>query len=71
MDKFRINGSVRWSGIVEGRDMLARDDERVDGRVRIDVAEGDRLLVLVNNIGGNLARDDATEDAIWLGHIFC
>src|SRR5256714_2033565 len=49
---------------VERGDVRARDDERVRRGLRVDVAEGQRLLVLVNLLRGNLARDDLAKDTV-------
>ena len=43
-------------------DRLFRHDEDVDGGLRADVAEGDADIVLVDDIGGDLAGDDAFEE---------
>ena len=44
--------------------MRARDHERVAARRRVDVHEGDRALVLVDDRRGQLARDDLAEEAV-------
>src|SRR2546423_3182695 len=49
---------------VERSDVRARDDERVRRGLRVDVAEGQRLLVLVDLRRGNLARGDLAEDTV-------
>jgi len=50
-------------GIVQGRHVLARNDEQVNGCLGMDVFDGHRPLVLVNDLGGDAAFDDATENA--------
>ncbi len=48
--------------------MPAGDDERMAGGRRSDVHERDRALVLVNDLAGELPRDDLAEDAVWIAH---
>ena len=38
-----------------------RDDQDVDGRLGMDVAEGQDLVVLIDNVRGDLAGDDFFE----------
>ncbi len=45
---------------------ILRDDEEVDRRLGTDVVEREAEVVLVEDIGGDLAGDDAVEDG--LGH---
>jgi hypothetical protein len=54
--------------VVERLQMLARDDERMDGRLWVDVAKRHRAIILIDYVGGNLARDNLTKDAIWFSH---
>src|SRR5438034_3031228 len=46
------------------RDVAPRDDQEVHGRLRVDVAERDDRVVLVLDVGGTLALDDATERTV-------
>lgn len=46
----------------DARDGFLGDDQDVRGRLRMDVAEGDCLSVLVNDIRGDLPRDDLLEE---------
>ena len=48
--------------------MLARDHQRVAARGGGDVHEGDRALVFVDDLRGQLAGDDLAEDAIGVAH---
>ena len=49
--------------------VLARDDEQVPARRRVDVHEGDGALILVDLRAGDLARDDLAEETVRvLGH---
>jgi hypothetical protein len=52
--------------IAEGGDVLARDDECVEGRLRRAVLEGDHVGVLVEELGAYLAACDLAEHAV--GH---
>jgi hypothetical protein len=36
------------ANLVEGRDMLLRDHEEVDWRLRVDILERENLLILIN-----------------------
>src|SRR3990170_172791 len=45
-------------------DMPARDDENMDGRLRIDVLEGNHRVILVNDISFDLALDNAAKKTI-------
>jgi hypothetical protein len=42
----------------------SRDDERVPAGRRVDVHEGDGVLVGVDDLGGDVASDDPAEQAI-------
>jgi hypothetical protein len=61
-------GLIGLRGVVEGFDVRARDDEDVRRGLRVDVAEGDGPLVLVDERGGNLARDDFAKETVRFGH---
>jgi len=52
------------SQIVQRRDVLARNDEDMKRRLGIDVLERDKILVLVDELTGDRASDDLTEQAI-------
>src|SRR4051812_13532254 len=59
----------RWiAGLVERRDVYTGDDENVRRRLRVDVAEGDGMLVLPYDPGGNLAANNPAEEA-GIGHV--
>src|ERR1051326_676040 len=60
-------GLVGLFRLVERGDLRAREDERERRGLRVDVAEGDGALVLVNLRRGNLPRDDLAEDAVLSG----
>ncbi len=61
-------GVVRGGEIVQGRDVLARQDEQMERRAGIDVADHDRVLVLVHARRPCLAATDSAEEAV--GHAF-
>ena len=46
----------------DGLNMAFGNDEEVDGRLRVEILEGDHLVVLVLDFCGTLPRHDATED---------
>ena len=45
----------------EARNRFLGNDQDVNGRLRLDVVEGDDLVVFVDNVGGYFARDDFLE----------
>ena len=51
-------------GVVERIQMVARDDQDVNGRLRIGITKGEAAFVLVNDIGWSLARDDAAKETV-------
>jgi hypothetical protein len=53
-------GMVR-TGISEGCEMFARNDEHVDGRLRVDVGEGVTQRVLIDGRGRDASIDDFAE----------
>jgi len=50
-------------GVRVRSDVVFGDDEDVDRRLRIDVGEGEGVLVLVDAGGGDFAGDDFAEEA--------
>jgi hypothetical protein len=48
----------------QSRKMFLGHDEHVRGRLRTDVFEGDNMFVFVNLLRGNLAANDAAEEAV-------
>lgn len=50
--------------------MFLGDDEDVGGGLRVDVFEGEDVVVLVDFFGGNFPCDDAAEEAVGIGHIY-
>ena len=57
-------GAVRSLGLRSGGDVPARHDENVHRRLRVQVGEGVGLLIFEDWLGGNLAGDDFTKQAI-------
>jgi hypothetical protein len=51
-------------GLAQPREAVARlgDDQKVDGRLRVDVAQREALVVLVDYIRRDLLGDDAVKD---------
>lgn len=43
-------------------DATPGDDQKVDGGLGVNVTKGEHVLVLVDHIGGDLAREDLVED---------
>ena len=50
--------------VVQGRDVLLGNDQKVHGRLRGDVMEGHDLIVLVEHLGRNVPGDDLAEQTI-------
>lgn len=50
-------------GVGDGGDVLPRDDEYVDRRLRLDVGKGIAVLILVDGFGRDASVDDLAEYA--------
>ena len=61
-------GLVFLRRIIEGFHMFAGNDEHVRRRLRIDVANDDATIVLINYVGRSGARQNLTKEAIGLIH---
>ena len=46
----------------DSRDVFLRNNQDMDGRFGVDVAEGEHKVVFVNDVGGDFAVDDLLED---------
>ena len=57
-DQGRVTGLERQHRL----DVAPGDDQQMDGRLRIDVAKREDLVVLVLDVGGTLPRRDPTEE---------
>lgn len=62
-EKVAEQGGVMCASFGEGDDVLARRDEDVHRRLRIDVGEGIALLVFIDRGGRNTSLDDFAEKA--------
>ena len=60
------NGGKRLGGNVVGDVLvvLLGNHEHVSGRERVDIGEGDHKIILVQEVGGNLAVRDLAEEAV-------
>ena len=64
----RSDESILGGGEVVGRlDVLSRNEERVQGRLLVDVLDADDLVVFIQDLRRKLAGDDAAEQAIRQG----
>ena len=57
-------------GVGQGGDGVFGDDQDVDGRLGIDVSEGEGEVVFVDDVGGNLAPDDFAKEGVTHGERF-
>lgn len=63
-DEGRRDGRI---GLGRGRGIglvFARNHQHVGGRLRLDVAENDCVVVFPDHRGGQISRDDATKQAV-------
>ena len=61
----RSHQRIVMSGeIVQRRDVAARNDQNVKRRLRIDIPDGDELVILMDEAAGDLPSDDLAEEAI-------
>jgi hypothetical protein len=63
-DDFCVGGL----GLFESGKMFFGDDQDVSGGLRVDVFEGEDVVVVVDFFGGNFAAEDAAEEAVGIGH---
>src|ERR1700738_3952236 len=59
-DEFGVGGL----GLFQTGKMFFGDDENVRGGLRVDVFEGEDVLVLVDLLGGDFAAEDTAEEAV-------
>ena len=57
-------GIVGGRQVVDRRNVLARDDEHVQRRLRIDVLDRDDVVVLMDDRPLDLTRDDFAEETV-------
>ena len=63
--------TVRNSDRVNVCDMFFRHNERMNRRLRVEVLKGNRELILVHDLCGDLFLDDFAEQTVWDGgHFF-
>jgi len=53
---------------LQSGEMFFGNDENVCGRLRVDVFEGEDVVIFVNFLRRNFAADDAAEEAIRIAH---
>src|ERR1700727_4096061 len=56
-------------GFFQSRKVFFRNDQNMCRSLRIDVFEGEDVIVFVNFLGGNFAADDTAEKAVGIAHI--
>jgi hypothetical protein len=64
-DQFGVGGL----GLFQSGNMFFGNDEDVGGGLRVDVFEGENVVVLVDFLGGNFAAQNAAEQAVGIGHV--
>lgn len=65
-DEMTKLGFVCSGGFAHAGNELFRDDQQMDGRLRLDVVENDAVLVFIFDFSGDIAVDDALENGF--GH---
>jgi hypothetical protein len=55
---------VRRAEVVQGRNVTPRDDQRVQRRLRVNVVEGDELIVLADDRRWNLTACNPAEETV-------
>jgi len=58
---------VLWRGMCHRRNVQLGNDQEVHGRPRVDVVEGEHLVVFIHFARRDLARDDFAKNAIGIG----
>lgn len=61
--KVAERGLVGGRGFADAGDKFLRDDEHMHRCLRVDIVDGDAEVVLVRELGGNLAVDDFLEES--------
>ncbi len=61
-------GFILLRGVVQRFYMVARNDEQVNGRLRIGVTKSNATLVLKYAVSGNFTRHDSTKETILVRH---
>jgi hypothetical protein len=52
------------SGVIQGFQVLAWDNEYMDGRLRMGILKRHDFIILKDNLGGQASPDDAAENAL-------
>jgi len=55
---------IPLTGFVKRFYVFARNDQNMGGRLRVDVAESQRAIILVDDVRGNLPGNDSTKETI-------
>ena len=58
-----------WCDIGQRGKMLSRNDQQMDGRLRVDVLECQQAIFFSHDLRGDLPPDDAAEQAITFRHV--
>jgi len=53
---------VSWLDVRYAGDWLDRHDEQMHGRLRLNIPEGEAILITVDDIGRDFARDDPAKE---------
>ena len=61
-------GFVSLRSFVQRLDVFERKHEDVRWRLRIDVLDRNRAIILMHKLGGNVAGDDFAEEAVVIRH---
>ncbi len=67
--RVRRDVPIAATDFAQSREVLARHDEHVHGRLGVQVAEGHVVLALSDEFRTKLAACDATENAIGIGRV--
>jgi len=63
LEQMAEEGGLVRAGVVQGGEVLAGNDENVDGRLGMDVGEGVAEVVLMDGGGGDGSLSDLAEEA--------
>ncbi len=55
--------------LLQSGKVLARHDQHVHRRLRLDVLESEDVVVFVDFLGGDFSAQDAAEQAVRIGHL--
>ena len=60
VQEIEMVAGIRYFG--DSRNLCSRHNQDVNGGLRADVAEGDHMVILINDVGRNLAVDNARKE---------